>query len=103
MIMKKIFYLMLAVAAFGFVACSDDDTQATTIDVVRSDIGFEAEGGNGAIEIRVSGGLAFDAALIATAAKLPATTFNMAVAMVVAPILSKAIRKALEQNHIKLN
>lgn len=46
---------MLAVAAFGFVACSDDDTQATTIDVVRSDIGFEAEGGNGAIEIRVSG------------------------------------------------
>ena len=48
-------------------------------------------------------GLTFDAALIATAAKLPATTFNMAVAMVVAPILSKAIRKALEQNHIKLN
>ena len=48
-------------------------------------------------------GLTFNAALIATAAKLPATTFNMAVAMVVAPILSKAIRKALEQNHIKLN
>ena len=48
-------------------------------------------------------GLTFDAALIATAAKLPATTFNMVVAMVVAPILSKAIRKALEQNHIKLN
>ena len=48
-------------------------------------------------------GLTTDAALIATAAKLPATTFNMAVAMVVAPILSKAIRKALEQNHIKLN
>ena len=44
-------------------------------------------------------GLTFDAALIATAAKLPATIFNM----VVAPILSKAIRKALEQNHIKLN
>ena len=48
-------------------------------------------------------GLTSDAALIATAAKLPATTFNMVVAMVVAPILSKAIRKALEQNHIKLN
>ena len=48
-------------------------------------------------------GLTFNAALIATAAKLPATTFNMAVAMVLAPILSKAIRKALEQNHIKLN
>ena len=48
-------------------------------------------------------GLTADAALIATAAKLPATTFNMAVAIVVAPILAKAIRKALEQNHIKLN
>ena len=48
-------------------------------------------------------GLTFDAALIATAAKLPATTFNIAVAIVVAPVLSKAIRKALEQNHIKLN
>ena len=48
-------------------------------------------------------GLTFDAALIATAAKLPATTFNMAVAIIIAPILSKAIRKALEQNHIKLN
>ena len=48
-------------------------------------------------------GLTADAALIATAAKLPATTFNMAVAIVVAPILAKAIRKALEQNHISLN
>ena len=48
-------------------------------------------------------GLTFDAALVATAAKLPATTFNIAVALVVAPVLSKAIRKALEQNHIKLN
>ena len=40
---------------------------------------------------------------MATAAKLPATTFNIVVALVVAPVLSKAIRKALEQNHIKLN
>lgn len=48
-------------------------------------------------------GLTFNAALIATAAKLPATTFNIAVAIAVAPVLSKAIRKALEQNHIKLN
>ena len=48
-------------------------------------------------------GLTFDAALVATAAKLPATTFNIVVALVVAPVLSKAIRKALEQNHIKLN
>ena len=51
----------------------------------------------------VVSGLTANAALIATGAKLPATTFNMAVAMVVAPILAKAIRKALEQNHIKLN
>lgn len=48
-------------------------------------------------------GLTLPAALIATAAKLPATTFNIAVAVAVAPILSKAIRKALEQNHISLN
>lgn len=51
----------------------------------------------------VVSGLTFDAAMIATAAKLPATTFNIAVAIVVAPVLSKAIRKALSQNHIKLN
>ena len=48
-------------------------------------------------------GLTADAALIAAGAKLPATTFNMAVAMVVAPVLAKAIRRALEQNHISLN
>ena len=54
------------------------------------------------IKAVIVSGLTTEAALIATAAKLPATTFNMAVAMVVAPILSKAIRKALEQNHIKL-
>ena len=51
----------------------------------------------------VVSGLTADAALIAAGAKLPATIFNMAVAMVVAPVLAKAIRKALEQNHISLN
>lgn len=51
----------------------------------------------------VVSGLTADAALIATGAKLPATIFNMAVAIAVAPVLSKAIRKALEQNHISLN
>ena len=35
--------------------------------------------------------------------KLPATLFNMGVAIIIAPVLSKAIRKALEQNHISLN
>ena len=51
----------------------------------------------------VVSGLTADAALIAAGAKLPATIFNMAVAMVVAPVLAKAIRRALEQNHIALN
>ena len=51
----------------------------------------------------VVSGLTAQAALVATAAKLPATTFNMAVAIIIAPVLSKAIRKALAQNHIKLN
>ena len=51
----------------------------------------------------VVSGLTADAALIATGAKLPATIFNMAVAMVVAPVLAKAIRRALQQNHISLN
>ena len=51
----------------------------------------------------VVSGLTADAALIAAGAKLPATIFNMAVAMVVAPVLARAIRKALEQNHISLN
>ena len=51
----------------------------------------------------VVSGLTADAALIATGAKLPATIFNMAVAMIVAPVLAKAIRRALQQNHISLN
>ena len=51
----------------------------------------------------VVSGLTADAALIAAGAKLPATIFNMAVAIVIAPVLAKAIRKALEQNHINLN
>ena len=48
-------------------------------------------------------GVTAQAAVIAAGAKLPATIFNMAVAIIIAPVLSQAIRKALEQNHIKLN
>ena len=59
--------------------------------------------GKSYLEAVVVSGLTADAALIAAGAKLPATIFNMAVAMVVAPVLAKAIRKALEQNHIALN
>jgi uncharacterized membrane protein len=47
-------------------------------------------------------GVAHEAALIATGAKLPATIFNAAVAIIFAPILGMAIRKALEQNHLNL-
>ena len=48
-------------------------------------------------------GVTAQAALIAAGAKIPATLFNMGVAIIIAPVLSKAIRKALEQNHISLN
>ena len=42
-------------------------------------------------------GLAPDAAALAVAGKLPATLFNAVVAIVCAPVLAGAIRKALEQ------
>jgi uncharacterized membrane protein len=48
-------------------------------------------------------GVAPQAAFIALGLKLPATTFNMAVAIVFAPVLAAAIRKALAQNHISMN
>jgi len=44
-----------------------------------------------------------EAAMIAVAGKVPATVFNAAVAVIFAPILAVAIRKALEQNHLTLN
>ena len=48
-------------------------------------------------------GVAAEAAAIAAAAKLPATIFNAAVAVIFAPILGVAIRKALERNHLHLD
>lgn len=47
-------------------------------------------------------GLTPDAALLTVIGKLPATAFNAAVAIIFAPILAEAIRKALEQNHLTL-
>jgi len=47
-------------------------------------------------------GVTADAALVAAGLKLPPTIFNMAVAILIAPVLAQAIRKALEQNHISL-
>ena len=43
------------------------------------------------------------AAMVKLAGKLPATVFNAAVAVIFAPILAVAIRKALDRNHISLN
>ena len=47
-------------------------------------------------------GLTSAAALTTVIAKLPATTFNAVVAIIFAPILGIAIRKAQEQNHLSL-
>ena len=47
-------------------------------------------------------GIAYDAALIAVSAKLPATIFNAFVAIIFAPILATAIREALKRNHLSL-
>ena len=47
-------------------------------------------------------GLTPAAALTTIVAKLPATTFNAVVAIVFAPILAVAIRKALERNHLTI-
>lgn len=47
-------------------------------------------------------GLTPAAAMTAVVAKLPATIFNAAVALIFAPILGVAIRKALERNHLSL-
>ena len=48
-------------------------------------------------------GLTADLAFIALSEKVPATIFNAVVAVIFAPILGLAIRKALRQNHLELN
>lgn len=47
-------------------------------------------------------GLTADAALLSVIGKLPATVFNAVVAIIFAPILAVAIRKALEKNHLTI-
>lgn len=47
-------------------------------------------------------GLTPQAAWLALLGKVPATVFNAAIAIVLAPLLAVAIRKALEQNHFSL-
>lgn len=48
-------------------------------------------------------GYAHEAALLSVIGKLPATVFNAAVAIICAPILAVAIRKALEKNRLTLS
>ena len=55
------------------------------------------------LETMIVSGVAAGGAMVAVVSRLPATTFNMAVAIIIAPILSTAIRKALKQSHISLN
>lgn len=45
-------------------------------------------------------GLTHEAALLTVIGKLPATGFNMAVAIIIAPVLALAIRKALHKQHL---
>ena len=48
-------------------------------------------------------GLSAEAAALTVVTKLPATTFNAVIAVICAPVLAVAIRKALEQNRLTLN
>ena len=50
----------------------------------------------------VISGLTHDAAMLALAAKLPATIFNGVVAIIFAPILIVAIKAALKKNHLEI-
>lgn len=54
--MKKILLMALTVAAFAFVGCSDDDdaqVASSALEVKKSQVGFDAEGGQGTIELKV--------------------------------------------------
>ena len=55
------------------------------------------------LKTMIVSGTTAEAALVAVGLKIPATIFNAGVAIVFAPILAIAIRKALKQNHISLN
>lgn len=45
-------------------------------------------------------GLTVDAALLVVVSKLPATTFNIMVAVIASPLLAMALKKALKRNHL---
>ena len=48
-------------------------------------------------------GVAANAAWLAVIGKIPATVFNAVVALIFAPVLAVAIRRALEKNRLSLN
>ena len=48
-------------------------------------------------------GLTADAAMVAVIGKLPATTFNAAIAVICAPLLAMAITKALSRSRLSLD
>jgi uncharacterized membrane protein len=48
-------------------------------------------------------GLTAEAAWLNVIGKFPATTFNVAVAIIAAPLLAITIRKALDRNHLTLD
>ena len=48
-------------------------------------------------------GLTHEGAMLGVIGKLPATAFNAAVAVIFAPVLAVAVRKALEKNHLTLD
>lgn len=52
---------------------------------------------------RLLSGLTHEAALLNLIGKVPATVFNAAVAILFAPVLAMAIRKALEKNRLTLD
>ncbi len=51
---------------------------------------------------RLLKGLTHEAAMLAVVTKIPATVFNAVIAIIFAPILAVAIRKALVKNHLTL-
>lgn len=54
--MKKIYLLLLAILPLLFTGCSnDDDTVLDVLEIVSSDIGFDAAGGEGSIALKTSG------------------------------------------------
>jgi len=53
--MKKILFLLLAVPALVFTGCKDDEESVEALEVLTSDIDFDAPGGTGTITLKTSG------------------------------------------------